>query len=355
MSLPSTSTLRAQLNSTLGDKAPAYWRVFKEFLAGHISRNEFDAAARRALDTPHLVQLHNALVISLFDTSVQLDRRAAAATDAATPAAKIGDGAAPASAHAEKPRKSPPKKRRRLLPYQGEDADMDSLRSARFRKWVVGLGRKERARLQHLPATPIDDAAATLRKLPQDEILQERGVQLLPERGEPPGSRLPLHLAAVTRAPTLQHISDRINLICAQHNLGAPSKAVSSLLMLAFEAKLKQLISQAITLTSASHAITSIQPAHPSGASYNGLLAASAFDALFTVSPAVLPNRSAAAMRLALGAPEGEDGWAELERLERVRGRVPEEGARDDQPGWQILALLAQQRSAVREVLNGAR
>lgn len=52
---------------------------------------------------------------------------------------------------------------------------------------------------------------------------------------EPPGSRLPLHLASVTHAPTLQHISDRINLISAQHNLAAPNRNVAHLLMLAFE------------------------------------------------------------------------------------------------------------------------
>lgn len=52
---------------------------------------------------------------------------------------------------------------------------------------------------------------------------------------ESPGSRLPLNLASMTRAPTLQHISERINLISAQHNLGAPSKDVASLLLLAFE------------------------------------------------------------------------------------------------------------------------
>ena len=39
----------------------------------------------------------------------------------------------------------------------------------------------------------------------------------------------------MTHAPTIQHIADRINLICAQHNLGAPSKAVSSLMNLACE------------------------------------------------------------------------------------------------------------------------
>lgn len=46
---------------------------------------------------------------------------------------------------------------------------------------------------------------------------------------------MPLHLASVTRAPTLQHISDRMNLISAQHNLGTPQRTVASLMMYAFE------------------------------------------------------------------------------------------------------------------------
>lgn len=96
-----------------------------------------------------------------------------------------------------------------------------------------------------------------------------------------------MSLAAASRAPTLQHIADRINLISAQHNLAAPQKAVSSLLMLAFEARLKQLLSRALTLTAASRAITSIRPARARAA---GALDARSFDALFTVSPALLPN-----------------------------------------------------------------
>lgn len=42
----------------------------------------------------------------------------------------------------------------------------------------------------------------------------------------------------MTRAPTIQHISERINLISAQHNLGPPSKEVASLLLLAFEVRI---------------------------------------------------------------------------------------------------------------------
>lgn len=150
--------------------------------------------------------------------------------------------------------KPPPRKRRRTLPYQGPDpTEMTSLRSERLKKWTVGLGRRERDRIRTLETVAANEAPHP--KPWTDEIAAERGVQLLLERGgepcrlpssvtpvqtdgictEPPGSRLALNLASMTRAPTLQHISDRINLISAQHNLGTPSKDVASLLMLAFE------------------------------------------------------------------------------------------------------------------------
>lgn len=175
---------------------------------------------------------------------------------------------------------------------------------------------------------------------------------------DPPGSRLPLHLASISRAPTLQHISDRINLISAQHNLGAPSRTVASLMMLAFEvsipssditlllrvqqAKLKQLITRALSLTSTSHAITSITPSAPR--SSNRVLSASSFESLFTLSPAVLPNQSAAAMRLTIGENEAMDD----EDVVLLKDRE----VRDQR--WQILALLGE-RSTVKEALRQLR
>lgn len=54
---------------------------------------------------------------------------------------------------------------------------------------------------------------------------------------DPPGTRLAVNLLSATRTPTLQHISDRINLISAQHNLGTPPKNVANLMMYAFEVR----------------------------------------------------------------------------------------------------------------------
>ncbi|KAH9935941.1 transcriptional regulator of RNA polII, SAGA, subunit-domain-containing protein [Epithele typhae] len=315
MSLSSTATVKNQITTALGPKASLYFGVLKEYLSGRISRNEYDEQVKTHLDSTHLLQLHNALLVSLFDTSAHL-----------TPPTPPPDVPKP-----------PSRKRKRTLPYQGPDPHYDpaTLRSERLKKWSVGLGRRERDRIRALEAMALNEPPQA--KSYVDEIAAERGVELLKERGESPGSRLPLNLASMTRGPTLQHISERLNLISAQHNLGTPSKEVASLLMLAFEAKLKQLITQALSLTSTSHAITSIRAAEPHSHSY--VLPTSSFDSLFTVSPAVLPNKSAAAMRLALGDNEpSEDDFILKDRETK-------------DPRWQLFALLGE-RSTVKEALR---
>ncbi|KAN0088508.1 Transcriptional regulator of RNA polII, SAGA, subunit domain containing protein [Tylopilus felleus] len=319
MSLSSTSTIQGQLNVALGPKAPEYFNALSQFVSARISRQEFEESVRQALDAPNLVQLHNSLIISLFDFTVH--RR-------------------PPTPPPDVP-KQPPRKRRRVLPYQGPDDTDGTLRSNRLKRWTVSLGRRERDRVRNI-SSQLSGLERPRPRKDMDEIARDRGVVLLPERGEPAGSRLPLHLASVSRAPTLQHISDRINLICAQHNLGAPSRTVASLMMLAFEAKLKQLITHAISLTSTSHAIASINPSAPR--SNNRVLTASSFDSLFTLSPAVLPNQSAAAMRLAIGDNEIMDD----EDVVLLKDRE----VRDQR--WQILALLGE-RSTVKEALRQLR
>ncbi|KAI0641949.1 transcriptional regulator of RNA polII, SAGA, subunit-domain-containing protein [Trametes meyenii] len=313
MSLSSTTTIKNQLSAALGSKAPPYFKILKEYLSGHISRTEYDDQVKTYLDSIQLVQLHNTLIVSLFDTSAHL---------------------APPTPPPDVP-KPPTRKRKRTLPYQGPDATDDgTLRSNRLKKWAIGLGRRERDRIRALEVAATNEPIVP--RPYTDEIAAERGVILLQERGEP-GTRLPLHLASMTRAPTLQHISDRINLISAQHNLGAPSREVASLMMLAFEAKLKQLITQALSLTSTSHAITSIRAAEPHSHSY--VLPASSFDSLFTVSPAVLPNKSAAAMRLAVGENDATEDDIILKNKNMQDQR------------WQLFALLGE-RSTVKDVLR---
>jgi len=316
MSLSSTTTIKSQLALALGPKAPLYYKTLQEYLSARISRIEFDDKIKDCLGRENIVaiQLHNSLIVSLLDPSAHL---------------------APPTPPPDAPA-LPPRKRRRTLPYQGEEDDITTLRSARLKRWTVGLGKRERERLRGLEATALSTERRPRRE--RDEIAAERGVVLLEERGEPPGSRLPLHLASVTRAPTLQHISDRINLVSAQHNLAAPNRNVAHLLMLAFEYKLKQLITGALSMTSTSHAITSIKPS--SRHSSTSHLSVGSFSTLFTISPAMLPNKSAAAMRLALG----EDAAAE-EDSNPMRGK----DVRDQR--WQMFALLGE-RSTVKEALN---
>ncbi|KAH9072111.1 transcriptional regulator of RNA polII, SAGA, subunit-domain-containing protein [Lactarius deliciosus] len=316
MSLESTTTIKAKLAAGLGPKAPRYWSLLQSFLAATISRTEFDEQIRECVDTSPLVQLHNALIISIFDPSTHL-------VAALTPPPD--------------PPKGPPRKRRRLLPYQGPDPDEPlTLRSTRLKRWVVGIGRRERDRIRNIK--PVALSAKRSPRPEVDEIANERGVQLLPERGELPGSRPAIHLTSSERGFTLQHITDRLNLICAQHNLGPPSKSVASLMSLAFEAKLKSLIMQALAMTTASHSTSSIHPSAPHSSGHQ--LSASAFDTLFTISPSVLPNRSATATRLALGENESREDHI-----------IANENREPSDPRWQMLALL-RERSSVNEVAS---
>jgi hypothetical protein len=106
------------------------------------------------------VQLHNSLVISLFDITSHLKPQPPAPPPPPKPA---------------------PRKRRRTLPYQSLDgSDQNTLRSARLKKWTLSIGRRERERVKAyedgVPSVP-----RPLRGF-QDEIAQERGVMLISER-----------------------------------------------------------------------------------------------------------------------------------------------------------------------------
>ena len=116
------------------------------------------------------------------------------------------------------------------------------------------------------------------------------------------------------------------------------------------KAKLKQLISQALSITSSSNAITSIQPSTASQSSSRPrsahILTASAFDTLLTVRPAALPNQSAAATRLLSEGDSDARAFFDQETYFKER--------HTDDPRWQILALLAE-RSTVRDALLASR
>ncbi|KAI0026974.1 transcriptional regulator of RNA polII, SAGA, subunit-domain-containing protein [Vararia minispora EC-137] len=318
MSLESTATIKSKLALGLGQKAPRYWKLLRDFLIAKISRAEFDDEIRQCVNTSTLAQLHNALIISLFDPSTHK-------VAAITPPPEVPKG--------------PPRKRRRVLPYQGEgEDDADDLRSERLKQWVIGVGKRERERIRSLHNLALS-SELELNTEP-DLIARENPVYLPSERGEPAGSRPPVQLASSARGFTLNHVTDRINLICAQHNLGQSPRTVAQLLCLAFEAKLKQLVTEALSLTSASHAITSIKPSMPHTS--RNTLTTSAFDTLFTVAPAVLPNSSAAAVRLTSGDldRDGDDLVATDETRE------------PDDPQWQLLALLKERSGVAQELFR---
>ncbi|KAF5388735.1 hypothetical protein D9757_004857 [Collybiopsis confluens] len=279
-----------------------------------LSRTEFDDSLKSILDAPYLIQLHNTLIISLFD--------ARSHKRPLTPP--------PAEQKAKPPR---PRKRRRVLPYQGPDVPDEQLGliSTRLKRWVVSLGKAERERIRNFSAEPQPLDQLQLKDLREitEEIQRERPLSLPKERDDPPGTRLTVSLSTTTRAPTVQHIAERINLV-----------------------KLKQLITHALTLTASSLAISSISTSTSSSnsahQSHQRVLSTAALETLFTLSPADLPNKSAAAMKLAVLGDvdrdeEAEDGISSL--LPRGNGQ-----SRNHEPRWQIAALLAQ-RSAVKEIL----
>jgi len=108
--------------------------------------------------TIHVVQLHNSLIISLFDFTVH--RR-------------------PPTPPPDVP-KHPPRKRKRTLPYQGPDDTDGTLRSRRLKRWTVSLGQRERERIRNLQSGGVEHPRP--RKY-TDEISADRGVVLLTERG----------------------------------------------------------------------------------------------------------------------------------------------------------------------------
>ncbi|KIY70309.1 hypothetical protein CYLTODRAFT_347955 [Cylindrobasidium torrendii FP15055 ss-10] len=288
MSLPSTTSIKQQLTALLEDKSPAYFHILGQFVAGKLSREEFEDQLKPILDAQTLLQLHNALIISIFDA--RSFRRPA------TPPPEVA--------------KPNPRKRRRTLPYQGPDDHSRSIRSERLKRWTMTMGKHERHRIAGLRSMEPQP------RLDLNEIAMDRGVSLLPERGEPPGKRLGVQLASTSRSPSnQQHIADRMNLICAQNNLGSPNRLVSLLMSLAVEVKLKQLATYALTLTCDSLAIDSIAPASPRKGPK--VLSKDALHSLLTIAPAMLPNESAAAYKLLAGADieeeptEDEDDAAE--------------------------------------------
>jgi hypothetical protein len=110
--------------------------TLRQFITGGLFRSEFENSVRQSLDA---TQLHNALIISLFDTS-----------------------------HRRLPRKC-----RRTLPYQGPITPDEALRSAKLKRWTVSVGKRGHEHIRMLQNVP------PLMELPRprkdtDEVARER-------------------------------------------------------------------------------------------------------------------------------------------------------------------------------------
>ena len=112
------------------------------------------------------------------------------------------------------------------------------------------------------------------------------------------------------------------------------------------KSKLKQLIAQALALTSTSNSITSIQLADMGTQPTTRILTTSSFETLLTVRPATLPYQSAAATRLM--AEGSSDLRLDFDQEVHFKERHTED------PRWQLLAMLAE-RSTVRDALLSGR
>jgi hypothetical protein len=293
MSATAPSTIKSQLVAALGPNGRDYWENLNGFIVGKISRQEFEDVVREWINTPELVHLHNSFLLTMISSAGTLD-----------PPDTKPDGP-----------QQPHNKRRRLLPHQDPPP--------KLKKWVIGLGKRERETLKNNPPMPFDP------NLRDDEIILDRGVRLRAEGKNPAGTRVALPLSTSIRAlPNLQNLTDRVTLIASQHNLTASKRAIH-LLASALEAYLKNLSMHALSLTSGCHPFSSIQPASPSPMTP---LSLSAFETLFTISPSEIPNLSATSITLETlkaesehpiddgsDGAEGEDVNAQLMKLMKMR------------------------------------
>lgn len=55
MSLSSTSVIKAQMTMALGQKAPLYYKILRDYLSGSISRTEFDDQVKDCLGKDNIV------------------------------------------------------------------------------------------------------------------------------------------------------------------------------------------------------------------------------------------------------------------------------------------------------------
>ncbi|KAG8725690.1 hypothetical protein FRC12_024128, partial [Ceratobasidium sp. 428] len=275
--------VKAELVALLGPKCRSYWKVLSDFLKAKISRIEFEELVTEWINTTRLVNLHNSLLSALiYSASASLNLESL----------DVNGGPKPRS-------------RRRLLAHE-KDVEVP-----RLRRWAVDLGRQERERIRNTVGAAArgggrgkrGDVAATpgLRS----EIRSERGVRLMKERGNPPGTHLAIPLCEITRVlPTQQNLFDRMSLIASQHDMTS-SKTAVALLMTSLDAHLKHLSGRALDLStpgSSKGSLFSVQRGDAVGSTATG----AAVEAVLTLAPFEVPGSSASTLQL------GDHGFTKL-------------------------------------------
>ncbi|KAG9087938.1 hypothetical protein FRC06_002301 [Ceratobasidium sp. 370] len=281
---PSPLAIKAELVGLLGSKGRPYWKVLSDFLKAKISRIEFEELVTEWINTTRLVNLHNSLLSALlYSASASLNPESSD---------HVNGGPKPRS-------------RRRLLAHE-KDVEVP-----RLRRWAVDIGRQERERIRSTVGAAArgggrgkrGDVAATpgLRS----EIRSERGVRLMKERGNPPGTHLAIPLCEATRMlPTQQNLFDRMSLIASQHDMTS-SKTAVALLMTSLDAHLKHLSGRALDLSTPSSSKGSLfntQRADAVGSTVTG----AAVEAVLTLAPFEVPGSSASTLQL------GDHGFTKL-------------------------------------------
>ncbi|CAE6403315.1 unnamed protein product [Rhizoctonia solani] len=270
--------IKAELVGLLGSKGRPYWNTLSEFIKAKISRSEFEERVTEWLNTPRLVSLHNSLLTALLYSA------------SASSNGDLGDGINGGPK---------PRSRRRLF---GHDKDGES---SRLRRWAVDMGRKERERVRNIagansrtggPARSKRGEAGASPGL-RSEIRSERGVRLMKERGNPPGTHLAIPLCESLRIlPTQQNLFDRMSLIASQHDMTS-SKTAVALLMTSLDAHLKHLSGRALDLSGPSSSRGSVfnpQRADAVGSKGSG----EAMEAVLTLAPFEVPGSSASTLLL---------------------------------------------------------
>ncbi|CAE6473428.1 unnamed protein product [Rhizoctonia solani] len=270
--------IKAELVGLLGSKGRPYWNTLSEFIKAKISRSEFEERVTEWLNTPRLVSLHNSLLTALIYSA------------SASSNGDLGDGINGGPK---------PRSRRRLL---GHDKDGES---SRLRRWAVDMGRKERERVRNnAGAGPRTGGPARSKRGDagaspglRSEIRSERGVRLMKERGNPPGTHLAIPLCESSRIlPTQQNLFDRMSLIASQHDMTS-SKTAVALLMTSLDAHLKHLSGRALDLSGPSSSRGSVfnpQRADAVGSKGSG----AAMEAVLTLAPFEVPGSSASTLLL---------------------------------------------------------